>query len=763
MKLEINAAPSFSSSPFPTKLRAPEEVLKDGTVIPLPQGTTIPDYIRRVYKVQKIIPVTAPYQFLNRDMDNKQYTPEDTDRFVFKNKASISLFKKETIALIGALTDMWKGYGLPILKDKDRNIEIPDTDAVIRELRNPKHPFSVIYDANRSELGTIVSNVDILKKASIQRTVLPGWWVVSYDGRNAINRSYFDGAIAVLVDAMNHLKQSLAYKESLTDVLQAQGDPLDTAVGFPLYAAELDAKGNPISKLKVLDQYNGIGNVGPDWVALKKEISRRGRTPFERDHVFAIAPIRRIMPGYKWAHVFKPSMSGLRLDHDTRGHSTNRVAWMAPYLLNLIISPIQTEWKALRKIIPGLYHDGETRTAVLKGLRDQKPLLLESDFSNYDRTIPNDVMADFMKSYCASLPNSDYWLAILLQTQRDLPIVWGDHISSGRGHGWVFQVESLALLSGLKITSEVGTYMNLLINIAGWLNTGYMTKAEVFSYLTLASRDPNWKQTFATNPPLVLIQSDDTQLIHSRRDDLFKLYDAFKAGSDAAGIEAKIELGDKFLMRHMTAGIDQPVLARIYQNTLSNEEPPEDAIKFLVGLAVRTDGVGGWKTFDPFFTGTNVGMTKVDRDIGILVFTSLLGFTSTSASVIHEATEFISLIISGLEGSVERNGRFYVTELVGRALDGKRDKYLRALASQEAKLFLNRASADTTLTRAEAMTLLNQLRKNQQSPSAMLTLEYLKHHVAELEKVEKMMVEKENRFYRFAMKKLGLSITIEGN
>lgn len=394
MKLEVSSHPSFSSSPFPLTRTKASDTNKNGEEVTLPANCSIPDYIRAIYGINKIDPVIANFPFLDRDSSDKAYDPARTDKYVFSGRESISKFKNQALSLIKILNNEWTKLGLPLTIDKERKIQVPDTEVIIQAMNDSKHPYHTLYLKNKYDIGLIVSNLDIMKKSAIQRTVVPGWWVVSYDGRNAVNKGYFTEAIAILIGAMKILRDSPVFKRTLDDVIRSQGDPLDTAVGYPFFSANIDKEGNPISKLLVLDKYQGLGNVGYNWDKVKETIASKGTTDFERKYVFAIAPIRRIQPGYKKAHMWFPTSTGLHLDVDERGHSTNRVAWMAPYLLNLLISPIQSEWKAIRKLIPGLYQDGESREMLLKGMRDQKPGILESDFSNYDRTIPNDVIRE---------------------------------------------------------------------------------------------------------------------------------------------------------------------------------------------------------------------------------------------------------------------------------------------------------------------------------------------------------------------------------
>lgn len=742
MKLEVTPFPRFSSSPFPYRKREGQETLADGRVITLAPGTTIPDYVRAVYGLNKVVSIRENFPFLNRHDSDKNYTPADTDPFVFRDGSSLSLFKSQALHLLNSLVDMWRSLGLPTTKDEERQIEVPDVEKVMRDsLKSGKPP------EQREMIGYITSNVDILLKASLQRTVLPGWWVVSYDGKKSSGDSHLFEAVSILVEAFGIITKSAKFKSVFESTIKDQGDPLDTSIGFPYYTSEMSKEGVPVAKLKMLDQYKGFPAQPSSWQEIRSHVVSRGRSDFEKAFPFAIAPIVRIQPGYKWAHNWRRTDTGFQLIGDVRGNSTNRVAWMAPYMLNLALSPLQSHWKALRKMIPGLFHDGITRVSDISYLKKENPFLLESDFSNYDRSIPVDVISHLASEYAKLTRRPKYWESALNQTQFDIPLIWPDHVSGERGRGWVFTPKSLALLSGLKITSEIGSFMNIIINIAGWLETGYKTRAQTIAYLTSRLSSDYSK-------PEVLIQSDDTLLIDGDFSKLVAKAEAFETGAKMAGIKSSLSFGDKFLMRHLSSGSDLPVASRIWQNTLNNEDPQQDPLVFSVGLAVRTDGILGYKTFDPFSTGKVQKISVMRAKFETLMLQSLVTMLTKSAVPLVEPIKMLRLLIDAGEEMVRTDSQYctfptaYTTDI-----DVKRRTFLLALAKREAE----------SLTAHSSSAYISELLRNSASPAAALTLETILREHPQLRNLVGQLVIKEHEFYSFAMKKLNFSQTIDLN
>lgn len=753
MSLEITPSPGFVPSPFGRKERQAMDAGPDGNDITLAPGLSIPDYVRSVYGINKVDSFIGQFNFLDRDNKTRHYIPQDEDPFVAKSPKFIQEFKESANKSIDEIKKHWQELSLPIARDKDRGVVLPDVDAVINAiLKNPKNVTKEekhlidSYMKHSGPISEMASEIDIMKKACLVRTVLPGWWIVSYKGKETPHASSFDKAIAILVDAMHEVRNSSMFKNKLEETLHEQGDPLDTNTGYPFFSAATSATGEPIAKLATVDLYRNVGTRGFSWPGVREEIDKRCPSANLKGHPFAIFSIRRQQPGYKWNHVWAPRMGGLKLLNDVRGYTTNRVAYGAPYILNLYLSAIQSEWKAIRKLIPGLYHDGAAKKTVLDQIRNDKPFIIESDYSNYDRNIPVNIADRFFAQYCSKLPHGNYYFDLLRQTNSSLPLIWPDWVGHDRGRGWIFNVDRLALLSGLKITSDIGTFINAIVIIKSILDSKVMTDTEIKTYLLSRVKGNESRSLF-------LIQSDDTLLLHKDFTKLRSLANSFVKAADTAGIKGALGLGDRFLMRHMRDGADTPMISRIWQNTLSNEASYQDPLKFTVGLCARTDGLFGHKTVDPFGTGKNQSVTKFHINYGVDILQELLRFTSNSKSPVRPAIEFITMLLTAGK-RMQSQGNTKMATVDMQLIDAYRTRMVKALAIQEL------AKADTSL-QAFFSTYVYSLYKNANSPTSKQILdEIIKLEASTAGKLN-MIQQKENQFYKHALRVLNINEIIE--
>jgi hypothetical protein len=259
-----------------------------------------------------------------------------------------------------------------------------------------------------------------------------------------------------------------------------------------------------------------------------------------------------------------------------------------------------------------------------------------------------------------------------------------------------------------------------------------MSDSQIIDYLTTPEADP-----------FLLIASDDTLLIADSVSQLLKMSDAFKAGAAMAGVSAKLELGDKFLMRHTYLGRDTPVAARVWQNTLSNENPPSDMLTFFVGLLMRTDGMLGHKTFDPFGTGTVLSVSRVQLAIDVMVIKSLLTFISTAALHSVNAEQFLNLMLEAGTRMVKiTSSEFKIPSDYAQRLDRMRKDGLAALAKAQMAKYVN-----TPLD-----TWLYALYKDAASPAAANLLAEMAKGSDAVKNILASFQGKEHTFYAAAMK-----------
>jgi hypothetical protein len=750
MSLEISNSPNFVPSAFPLQKRKPIESMDKGD-FSIPMGFSIPDYIRAVYGQNKVESFHSMFNFLDRDNKERRYDPATEDPFVAKDEKFIPEFKASAHRMLAYLTQEWKDRGYETEMDKDRQIELPSDAAFVKKILSVDsaswNKDAARWKADREDLAYIIAEADIMKKACLVRTVLPGWWVVSYRGKNALRKDRFKKAMNILVRAMHDIMETQVYKDKLEETLADQGDPLDTNVGYPFYSALVDTDGNPISKLEVLDLYKGIGTQGWSWNAVRREIDRRCPNKSLKGYPFAIFSIRRQQPGYKWAHNFTPTTNGLRFSQDVRGYTTNRVAYGASYVLNLYLSSVQSSWKTIRKLIPGLYHDGDAKKRDIEYLGNENPFMIESDYSNWDRNIPVDLSQDFFKAFCAKIPHGNYYYDLLCQTNSNLSMIWPDWVGDEKGRGHIFNVDKLALLSGLKITSDIGTYMNAIIIITSLLESGVMGETDVYNHLMSRVKGKEGDMLF-------LVQSDDTLLVRKELKSLAKLAAKFSEVSSDSGIKGSLTLGDRFLMRHMYKGKDSPLAARNFQNTLSNEQSYQDPVKFTVGLGARTDGLFGYKSVDAFGGGKFLETTSLERDFSLKVLEELYGFLNTAHIKVPAAIHILELLIRSGQKAVKRGSKYTVNEIDGRALDAERVKWNMFLAKRDLELLQRKG-------KGAFASHIYELYKDSMSPTRKAILDQILAASPEARSVLQTVSQKETVFYNFALAKLKITKTYQ--
>lgn len=665
----IDAHTPFSA--FGKSTRASIEPISSTRDEILPKHSSIPDLMRLFYGSISLKQIAARWGFLTRDNKERVYQPGKEDAFVFSSAKSITSFGEQARYLLQLLTTMTRTLGAGVERDDDRHIDIPAVEV------GAVTGYSA--DAVRA-LSFIVGNADIMKKACIVRSVIPGWWAVSYAGKKATDMSYFLPGLTALKDLITLAATSVAFRSRYDAFWQENGDPLDTNPGYPLFSANLTKDGIPTSRNEIVTQFESVtrlarqlsGSEGVTWEGTLRAVDYLNKDDNLADHPLAIAPLRRLQPGFKWSHVFQVTAGGMRLSHDIRGFNSCRVAWMVPYLYNILISPVAILLKTTRSFLPGATHNKADKTFQNQVLARPGALLLEADYSNYDRFIPIDVIelivGIVIDGFVKGAAERKYWKDAVMHLHNAASIISPDYGTTQSVGGWLYKPGKLGLMSGVKITSETGTLVNFVVNISALFHQGILpTQSAVNNYtsafLRSASKDDGLvgdnNYSNARDFPLkFLVQSDDTLLIASSPEERGKMQQGFKDAVVAAGLKGTIEAGDRFLMRHTSDGGDRPVPARIWQNTLSSESPPETELIFLLGLIARTDGLFGVKDVDPFQTKDKQRLTGAEICFSLAVVESLRKFMDSAAS---RSTRGLQLI----DGARDV-GHQLMTQLTGR-------------------------------------------------------------------------------------------------
>lgn len=620
-------------SPFPLKYEPATDYDVHGNEITIPQGASMVDMAKLFYGPVKIAPIALSKPFMQRDMfKDTEYIPNKHDPFVFSSWQGVNMAKDMMRKHQKYLMERAAYYHLPTKKDDNRGILTIDSDALIVSLAK-------IADKDRSNISVIVGNEDIAKKYCIVRAYPAGWWAVSYSGKDSPNPKYFEDALDATAQVIALQKKSPQFHKLKQQYMMEIGDPRYTNVGYPFFTAEKSSDGKPLSKYRVMDLYEGLGYQGFNLDKLLTEIDNRCPEAVLKGYPLAIASIRRGQPNYKQLKLFRYASSGLKLSTGVRGLNTVRVAYMAPYIYNLLITPVALEWKVLRLLTPGLYHDGPTMDARLKYLATHKRYTIEADYSNYDRFIPQNVMEQWIKGYAATTNHPEFVKQLLMYPFKGMPLIWPDSVGGDGRHGIIISSRSNGLFSGLKITGDYGTMNNNTVVGAGFINNGIMTKQEWIQYqMGYINGDvkPGQEEYW--------IQSDDTQLFDSSIPGLIKKNNAFVQAVKAAGLKGSITASDRFLMRHISDGRDAPLVTRIFQNTISPEVPVTNPLIFTVGFMMRTEGLLGIKTFGPR-AGVLTAVPREELLFTKIVLEDLKKILFQAAIPVRQVIEFIDVLV----------------------------------------------------------------------------------------------------------------------
>lgn len=732
--------PAQATSPYRTGRTAFTEINNKGESFEIPQGATLPEIIALMYPGAKIKMITGHWGFLSRDNKDRSRELGLSDRYVFRGESSVPEFKMHSIRLLSFLTEWLKLKGFPVKFDDKKKVDMPDNEQ-IWEMLSDTHPKHRLIKENLNEIQFVLSNADIMRKTSIVRTVLWGWHVSSYSGKDAPDPAKFAPAITAFKKGVDKILKTKEFHKLFNELFQKASDPLDTNMGYPYYEGKVDKQGNPVTRIAFLARAKGLlaaakrrtpGNL--TWKAVLEEIDARfGEGPLA-GFPLAVAVIRRLQPGDKPAHFFVRTQSGLKAAYDEYGHNSQRVAWMVPWVYNLLLTPFHCFVKAIRMLLPGMYHDGASRMnrlAMLKAAFAQGKLVMaEADYSNYDRFMPVNIISILTDYFVGKLPDSSYWRDAAMHLHEGAHLIWPDYASDGTSFGYVFTPGKLGLLSGVKLTSETGSFVNFIVNLQAYINAAKLTEDQAVAYVSMyadgSQVGKKWERFY--------IQSDDSLLIASSLNELYEQGNHFTSLLKAAGLKGSVMLGDRFLMRHMNGGRDTPVPSRVWQNTLSNETPPPDEVTFNVGFASRTDGLMGHKSVDPFSTGKTLPVTKVEHDFTNLMLSSLVRFMETSTSKPFDSIAMARYMIDIGKGRREESIK----------LDGARRKATLALAA------LEQSKAP------DAESYLRQLLRDKHKPVAQLAL-------AELQATDQFFAQKvndisrrEEKFFQYAADMIGI-------
>lgn len=547
------------------------------------------------------IPMWAHFNMLNRDTTPKLGEFGKSDPFI-KEEAFL-VHESGLFNICKDVKDMYhdlvqRALGAGWIENLSGGVQDP-------------YKFTVTSDLDSASVDKriFLSEVDILTKFSIVRAVSLGWNLTDYRGNDIKPKGKFKDAIDEGCDILAYVisqKMKMMHIQQRVKgyVTNEQGDPLDSNSGSPLFDARVSEDGlSSSSKLETVELYNRFLDDVKDAVLQLKQFTRalgyaNGiSNPAFKNTAFVFGLGRRSQAGVKYNPLYELFTLGLSLIHIIRGLPSTRVIWMAPYVLNLLLSPFESMLKIIKESIVGLSYDDEDMAFLLKLIETKYYISIEYDYSNYDRFILVYLIEQLLmklKFYCKDNAHIRDFLEVYTYAYKNITVLATDPKLGARFSGMLYKILIAGLLSGIKLTNLIGSFGNVVKNIAVSLLSKTMNRNLWISFLMADVKEQKTPQV----PVLNLISSDD--LLNCFEPGYDKNYtEQFKSLCSHIGLPIKTNTGSKFLMKHMIGGMYTPIYSRILQNTISPEKEGISAAKFMLGFVSRTDGVLGMHTHFP--------------------------------------------------------------------------------------------------------------------------------------------------------------------
>ena len=561
-----------------------------------------------------------------------------TDPYIFSKswKADVSTMKTDTLEIIRLLTKKWKDMGLPVVKHEILGVDVP-TDSV-QDIA--PHLERCIKAGFLADIYFIQTNMDLLPGFTFQRYIPAGWYSQNISGNSVPLPS---DALHVMTAIAKGRRASLRSKQgmqSAQEVLLDSYDPPGTNVGWPLYYAAM-SKGVDTAKARLVEYFKGSFSM---W-----KVSTPGAYKLLKHRLAAVASLKELDPdGLTFASaVSRRARRGLKpslwfslsefpqLEGQASGVVTPRIVFMFSHLYNILLNGVMPALKGTRKLIYGGFSDLKNVAKFNAFRKTQKVSSIARDTGDSLITLENDASAFDVKVSVEStdrlsLINAVYlfgsegdvklWEACLkkiplaatssapynVMIEKDVinklspvaknvydmlidirrtPILLPDINNKNNENNLLVFTGKTQLQSGTKPTGEIGSDITQAMCSLTYFRLKWYTLKDIES-IGSGSAPPQSKPFFAYlgddnthyNVPVSWI---------SRFDDMLSLtYSDF-------GIKSGVLIGDRFLMKHTHALAYRPVLARIWQQRISNENMPKHVHIYSMGVIASVDNVYG--------------------------------------------------------------------------------------------------------------------------------------------------------------------------
>lgn len=539
-------------------------------------------------------PFAADWNFLTRDIKiedksyfdekkgmlgiiGKEYSPASDDPFIFSSTQQYH----QTLNNIKDLSI----YVDKSLINNGISLEGTESDQI-------KH-FTTLSAADREVTAFMRSEAELLRKFTIQRFVKPYWYI---DNFNANDQPVQSMHIKVFNAMITYCKKKMGGMTSLKRLFDAteMSDPLTTNAGAPYFLSGIEGK------LKMLHAFKGTFSNAwnkeesrelEDYSPLRIPSTLRDRIMelstnlnLSPSLIIGVGANRRFGPSRKWSNIYHHMGTDLVANKETQNLPRIRNVYMASYIYNLGIAPTVAVMKYIRKHTKGWWHDESSMAEKLSELASIKQkfsdnaITIESDFSAYDRTVSAKHRLYVTEKIGEAFPHLIPPLSTALLTQHThLSYIIPDFTEMSRARGGIECIPSkpIGLYSGLKLTSEIGSY------VAMWSTLTTMVVAGIINLNDIENGSWNEKVYFEN-------LGDDAKLTFRKKDDVLHFTAVADQVYKTFGLKATVMIGDRFLMRHYMGDGHYPSPARILQQTISNEHIRKDPNIFAMGFLART-------------------------------------------------------------------------------------------------------------------------------------------------------------------------------
>lgn len=421
--------------------------------------------------------------------------------------------------------------------------------------------YSDQISSSHSDPGINMGEEDVASKLSIQRRLPPKYFAAMKtlpEGDVSADFDFCLEAYVRKVASLSEYKLADPYQLMATD-----SDPFDTNQGFPTFSTDPQFRFFTASALG-LSKYEASHILS----RLQLFVTNLGFEGFFR---WPAAIAKRTGPTHKPVPVFRDAMDGYSIvaTQEATGYFTRaRQVFMMPFYFNILISPVALALKKGRLSIRGFNHSAEGERSYLSSFMVAKDHeIAESDLSGFDQSI-TPALRKRLWYWCRKYGFNSTALDLLDEFEEETVILSAPYNSQHKNE-FSFVRRRSGLLSGLKVTTEVGSALSSASTLKALLRCGVLTRDQI-------SRG-DWG--------IFLMLGDDI-LLNTPQGAIDPA--VFEASYAEEGLKVKyLSPGKRFLMNHIYNGKKYGVACRFIQQSAFNEDSYEHVGQLRLGLASR--------------------------------------------------------------------------------------------------------------------------------------------------------------------------------